>query len=347
MNIKKLKTGDVIKNYKELCNLIEENVKEGSSKKAQLKEFERYFQYEKHGHKFVILEVFDKPLMKCDKRKDGNRRIYVTYIESILLSYLFGLDDSTGYFTKKELWRLLGMINQSYEKVEVDKLQKIDSRITHWEVNKFYQRCDYKLTSILFSALNSLQNRSLIEYEEQYVIVDEKNNKTYVANDDEKKIILTVEKKILNKMGLYSKTHAIACFKLNDFYENVNIFLQKKYGWNCVYKRYKIIFLGKEFLRQALNENEILLKKLLLNERVINTVDKQAEILRDFQNEKFNTTYKEITDKLVKEDDIWELIGLPDKQKIKKQCNIFTYPDYFIEIQKMLSQKLLKLNYGN
>lgn len=50
---------------------------------------------------------------------------------------------------------------------------------------------------------------------------------------------------------------------------------------------------------------------------------------------------------MVKEDDIWELIGLPDKQKIKKQCNIFTYPDYFIEIQKMLSQKLLKLNYGN
>ena len=54
MNTHTLKSGDVVNNYKELCRLLCEEVKYGNYKKAQLKEFERYFQYEKHGHKFKI-----------------------------------------------------------------------------------------------------------------------------------------------------------------------------------------------------------------------------------------------------------------------------------------------------
>ncbi len=343
MNTHTLKSGDVVNNYKELCRLLCEEVKYGNSKKAQLKEFERYFQYEKHGHKFIILDIYDIPLPKDDKRQIGNRRIYVTYIESILLTYLFKLNNNMGYFTKRQLWRILGMINNSYKNVTIDKLREIDSRITCWELNKFYQICDRKLTSILFSALNSLQNRSLITYEEQYVIVLEKNNKTYIADDDEKKILLEAEKITLNDMGLYTKTHAASCFKLNEFYANANNFLYEKYEWNRVYKQYKIIFLDKKYLRQALNENEIILKKLLLNERVIEAINKHTEILNNSQNEKLETVYKKVTDKLREEDDIWGEPELPNKREIKKQHGIFTYPDYFVEIQKTLSQKLLKI----
>lgn len=344
MNTKRLKAGDIISKYKELCDLLCEEVKEGNSKKSQLKEFERYFQYEKHGHKFLILDIYDTPLPKNDKRKDGNRKIYVTYIESILLTYLFKLEDSTGYFTKKQLWQMLGMINQLYKNIPVDNLMKINSQVTYWEINKFYQRCDQKLTSILFSALNSLQNRSLIKYEEQYVIVFKKDSTTYIADDEEKKIILEAEKITLDKMGLYSKIHAASCFKLNEFYKNVNNFLYKEYGWDKVYKRYKIIFLDKKYLKRALNENEILLKKLLLNERVIDAVDKHAENINDSQNEKFEAVYKEATDKWIKEDKIWGEPDALDKEKIKKEYNIFTYSESFVEIQKMLSQKLLKIN---
>ncbi len=103
MDITNLKPGDIISDYKELCTLVQEEIKGGDSKKAKLKEFERYFQYEKHGRKFLILDVYDTPLPKNDKRKDGNRKIYVTYIESILLMYRDRLDNSTGYFTKKQL----------------------------------------------------------------------------------------------------------------------------------------------------------------------------------------------------------------------------------------------------
>lgn len=337
-----LKSGDIIKNYKELCTLIREEVKDGNAKKAQLKEFERYFQYEKHGQKFLILEVYDEPLPKNDKRKDGNRKIYVTYIESILLTYLYRLDNNTGYFTKKQLWQLLGMINQMYGKVNIDDLQEIDLNITPWELNKFYQNCDYKLSSILFSALNSLKNRSLITYEEQYVILENYNKR--IADDEEKKIILEAEKLTLSKMGLYSKSHVALCFKLHEFYKNVNRYLNEHYKWNEVYKQYKIIFLDKPYLRQALDENEILLNKLLLNEKIIDAVDKHAEDLCKAQKEKLDTVYNNDRRKLQQEDDIWSEIEPIDKESVKKEYKIFTYPDCFMEVQKMLSQRLLKID---
>lgn len=344
MDTTNLKSGDIINDYKELCTLVKEEIKGGNSKKLQLKEFERYFQYEKHGRKFLILDIYDTPLPKNDKRKDGNRKIYVTYIESILLTYLYRMDNNTGYFTKKQLWCLLGMINQLYGKIDIDDLQKeIDSRITPWELNKFYQRCDYKLSSILFSALNSLKNRSLITYEEQYVIL-EKENKKHIADDKEKRIVLEAEKMTLSKMGLYSKSHVALCFKLNEFYKNVNSYLNEHYKWDGVYKQYKIIFLDKPYLQEALNENEILLNKLLLNEKIIDAVDGHVESLYKSQNEKLDMVYTKVLDNLKQEDDIWGEIELMDKESVQKQYNVFTYPDYFVEIQKLLSQNLLKID---
>ncbi|MCI8605106.1 MAG: hypothetical protein HFE79_13345 [Ruminiclostridium sp.] len=345
MNTEKIKAGDIFSNYREICRTLNEEIKEGDSKKAQLKEFERYFQYEKHGRKFLILDVYDTPLPKNDKRKDGNRKIYVTYIESILLTYLYRLDNNTGYFTKKQLWRLLGMINQLYGKVNIDDLREYDSNITPWELNKFYQRCDYKLSSILFSSLNSLKNRSLITYEEQYVIT--KNNKKHIADDEEKKIILEAEKIALSQMGFYSKSHVALCFKLNEFYKNVNSYLNEHYKWKEIYKQYKIIFLDKPYLMEAMNENEILLNKLLLNEKVIDAVNKHAEDLSEAQKEKLDRAYNNALDKLKQEDDIWCEIEPMDKESVRKEYKIFTYPNCFMEVQKMLSQKLLKIDEDN
>ena len=59
----------VVKNYKELCILVEEEIKDGNSKKAQMKDFERYFKYHKQGNSIVIDEVFDAPLPIEDNRK--------------------------------------------------------------------------------------------------------------------------------------------------------------------------------------------------------------------------------------------------------------------------------------
>jgi len=76
--------GMVIKNYKELCNLFGEDTKTGKAKQLQLKNWKRYFDWEKDGQKFIITDIYDTPLPKEDLRRKGNNSIYKNYIELIL-----------------------------------------------------------------------------------------------------------------------------------------------------------------------------------------------------------------------------------------------------------------------
>ena len=87
-----LQVGMVVKNYKELCKLLHEKpLKSGNnSHKAQQKRWARYFSMEKgKGRSIVILDIYDEPLPADDKRKAGNRNIYLKYIETILLKYMY------------------------------------------------------------------------------------------------------------------------------------------------------------------------------------------------------------------------------------------------------------------
>lgn len=159
IDISKLEIGMTVKNYKLLCELLGQEVKSGKSKKYQLEEFARYFEWEKSGQKFIISDIYDAPLTKEDKRKLGNNSIYVQCIEVILLQYLSKQEGYTRTFTKRNWWEMLGMASHKYGRTPENKLKNLDYRITSWEVRHFYQRCNKKLEQILFSALNSLKNR--------------------------------------------------------------------------------------------------------------------------------------------------------------------------------------------
>ena len=66
----------VVKNYKEMCKLLEEKEKSGGdSKKCQLKNWKRFFTWENQGQKFIIKEIYDEPLQKEDGRSKGQIRI--------------------------------------------------------------------------------------------------------------------------------------------------------------------------------------------------------------------------------------------------------------------------------
>ena len=73
MRIENLHEGQIVKNYKELCEILNvEARKSGSnSHKAQHKEFNRYFEFEKQGHKYIIKNIHDKPKDKIDNRSNN------------------------------------------------------------------------------------------------------------------------------------------------------------------------------------------------------------------------------------------------------------------------------------
>jgi hypothetical protein len=80
LKISNLSIGMVVKNYKILCHLLNQEAKTGKAKQYQLKNFERYFAWEKAGQKFIIMDIYDTPLEKIDLRKLGNNTgHYKTY----------------------------------------------------------------------------------------------------------------------------------------------------------------------------------------------------------------------------------------------------------------------------
>ena len=162
-----LELGMVVKNYKEMCRILNEQVCGGDSKKAQLKEWARYFLWEKRGQKFIILDIYDEPLPKDDGRQ--NKNIYVQYIEVILMKILSKQKNTKEpfYITTNQLWKLLGMINNNYKNISLDDLNNMitDYEVTSFDMKKFYQRCNQRLREILFSSLNKLEDRALIKYE--------------------------------------------------------------------------------------------------------------------------------------------------------------------------------------
>lgn len=343
-----LETGMFLpKGYKELCGLVNEKpLKSGSnSYKAQLKRWARYFKMEKgRGRSLVILDIYDEPLPVEDGRKNGNRNIYLKYIETILLKYIYYRKGQVCYTTRNQLWLLLGMINNNYRKIPAKILRtEIEyCDVTEWELNKFYMRCNTRLNTILFSALNNLKNRSLIAYDIQIMIVvpdcDKKGfSKHYVADDNEIRKILAVERNILNQMGFESRNHAACCMKLSEFYDRVNQKLYELYGWERKYERLKIIFNEKD-IREAITKNEYDLQRMYLNEIIIEAINKNAQTVVDNRMKKALLEYDEYLES-------WKENNWGKPPRIEElRDEIFTYPKYFVDIQRRLSQKFLSLN---
>lgn len=67
-----LKTGMMIKNYKELCGVMGWKITTGKSKKLQMEELKRLCRFHKSGNSFIIDEVYETIIEKVDLRTNGN-----------------------------------------------------------------------------------------------------------------------------------------------------------------------------------------------------------------------------------------------------------------------------------
>lgn len=353
IDISRLESGLVVKNYKEMCEILDEEISEGNSKKAQLKEWSKYFAWEKKGQKFIILDIYDEPLPKEDGRQ--NKNIYVQYIEVILMKILSKQKNTKDpfYITTNQMWKLLGMINDNYKNISLDDLNNMitDYEVTSFDMKKFYQRCNQRLREILFSSLNKLEDRALIKYEIETVIVylDEERKTVYKpANDLQKKKILKAERKALLDMELESKQHAYAKFKETEFFERVNAYLHEWYGWEYTFNRIKINYNKSDVLETVHRDEaklrndfeEMKLQRLGLNDRVVEALYKNAQAMAENRHKKADREYQEAIDKYMDEH---VMIGsIPESfLPTKKELHIFDYLPYFVELQNRLTDELI------
>lgn len=334
IEVHKLNIGMTISNYRVLCALLGQPTKTGNSKKAQLDNFKRYFDWEKSGQKFIITDIYDTPLTKEDRRKLGNNSIYVQCIEVILLQYLSKQNEYTRTFTKKNWWELLGIVNHKFGRISEKQLKELDYSITSFEIKHFYQRCNKKLEQILFSALNSLKNRKLVIYELQTVIVEHDDGgkeKYFLASDNDKKKILQIERHVLhNIMGFEKMIQVFARFKQSEFYQKVNELLYQYYGWNHYFKQIKIIYTPED-IREALPKAKLDLQKELLNQKVIDFLNTNAQEVYKKKNEEYKENCKKYFE------DWWG----------EKECSSkpWKIPDTYLTAQKILTNELIRIGH--
>ena len=342
INTGKLIIGMTIKNYKELCVLLDEEIKTGKAKQLQLKNWKRYFDWEKDGQKFIITDIYDTPLPKEDLRRKGNNSIYKNYIELILLQYLSKQEGYKKTFTKRNWLELLGMINSKYGKEPKIKLKQLDNSITDQEITLFYIRSNKKLERVLHDALRNLQKEKLIivEFETVIVSIDALGKEhRFLANDYQKKKILHTERYILKNVMQYENMFYVYIKnKSKEHYGKVNEKLNEMYGWKYYYKQIKIIY-EKPDIVDAISSKEIMLQKEILNSKIV-------DFLNDNAKKVYEKKEKEYDDAL--EEYLNDWIG--DKDYLKNRVkvpNTWKYPKAYIEAQKILTEELIRIGHSN
>lgn len=305
VNVQQIGIGEVL-TYKEICEILKQPRYSGNQKKAQLKEFLRYMDFEKIERKYIIKDVYDVPLPP-ELRLPANS-VYSRHIKIILLSYLLRQDlERPVYISTQKLYVALGMVNQSYIMMQNQKeaLRKelrikcnfndqVDDKSLNFYIKHFYDRCRSKFSSIIKSSLDSLQKQNYIDHSRAYHIykrvldVDNEVIEIYdghYSTDAETADIMEIERNVMDSFG-YQYESDIWFGDTKGYFAEVTKRVQELYPEiHSIYRAHKLICTRQNVIK-ALNRHEETQEMKQLNEKILNYIDNQA-------TKKFESTLEE------------------------------------------------------
>ncbi|MCL1696282.1 hypothetical protein [Lysinibacillus sp. BPa_S21] len=172
INLDNVKVGDVFKNYPELCTVLGEKVKSGAAKTSQLKELERYIDYDKQGRKFIIKEIYQEPKEKNDNRSlNGNTAPYITDAELLLIDLML-CGDGELLLPNNALMQALKLVNHNYSKYYGYNRPLLANglNIDLEHVNDYYNNVNSSLVGNLKTIMNRLEKKKLLFHKEVIMI---------------------------------------------------------------------------------------------------------------------------------------------------------------------------------
>lgn len=295
----KLQPGMVVKNYKELCELLGIPIKTGASKKKQMKEIGQVISYDKKGYSFIIKEVqakpvlFSTPLPRRDRRKKKPKNIYIKFVELILMQYLTqSSNEGTLTSTKINLFKLLGLVNYKfnmrlYEKEFIEQhseMPNIKQNLNHVK-SKAYNKMD----SILSSSLRSLENKRIITTS-TVIYITTINGNTYEASDKEITQVTEIEYEIMQKLGVREYWELFSKDLSKQYY---TLFEQalSELGWKYAQRKIKILFTNSIIVNE-IKRTELELQKMLLNEEFVEFLTENIDKYRPLNcSDDFSSQY--------------------------------------------------------
>ena len=268
MNTNNLSTGMIL-TYPELCSKLDIEPLKADSKKAQLKEIERYCAYRKNGRFFYIDEIYPEPIDVERKLREDAK--YAKFIEQVLLYYLINQDGYSAIRCASEWWVIIGLVAQKYREYRYNH----PSTIPEEELRTFYHITSNRFSGIFNRALKTLRDRRFIEFSPTYIIIENDGTKRE-AYDDEVSNILANEREVLNTFHVADRKALILqpYDRQIQIYKAFNQMHTDVYGWKRAYPAVKIIYVNKELLETALNmANKDM---YYIHKKDVNTASKQA-----------------------------------------------------------------------
>lgn len=275
------------KNYKEICEAMDWEVSTGNTKKKHLRILSELCDYEKQGQKIIIKEIYNNKEVCLDMRgkQDNNTPSYVNNIELNIVGELLTKGIDGKYVVGRGvLLKNIGLtnINYSYCKKRQGKLATY-LEIKKEFVNDYYNSVDSMLLGNLEKALKNLSNKKVIQVNSTLLIcknvitniiyehttrIDEfdeeietvkpivESDMIYVqATDEERKIIIDIENKVLEDMGEKRLTDVILKGKSKIYYDTCYKEIRKYItDINFYFQAYDIIYAFNS-LEKYLNQN--------------------------------------------------------------------------------------------
>lgn len=283
--------------YKEICERLEQPRYNGNQKKAQIKEFLRYFDFDKEGTKYIIKEVYDVPLPP--ELKVPANSLYSRHIKIILLSYLLRQDlNSPVYISSQKLYVALGMVNHNYitmQRPDQKALLRnelrakcnfadIEDQSLNFYIKNFYDRCRSKFSTIIKSSLDSLEKQNYIDHSRAYHIykrnLDVNNEEIDIydggySTDEETAAIMEIERDVMDEFG-YDYETDIWFGDTKGYFAEVTQRVQELYPEiHSIYRCHKIIGTRRN-VTKALSREQETQEMRQLNEKIVTYIDNQA-----------------------------------------------------------------------
>ena len=307
MRVENLHEGQIIKNYKSLCELLEVEAKPSSNtngRKAQHKEFDRYFSCNKQGHKYIITKIYENPKERIDNRMNGNNTVFSDDIEKLILNILAKSKDDTVTIARGQLYKALCMCNENYllGRSNISKLSEI-IELPKSAIYEFYDNNSSKLRDTVERNLRRLRNKALItwnntitvavteveiEYNEFGEPIFDKRTKSIryktktvhrLADKFEKKTILKYEHEVLKEMGIDTIQKVFLLGKWKYFKQQVEDKLRENNtNIDYYYDTYTITFNNEDVKNyvKKLSDNSIKDIKNNINYNMIESIKKST-----------------------------------------------------------------------
>jgi hypothetical protein len=294
LNINNLQEGQVIKNYKELCGILEiKATTNGITKNKQMEELKLYCNYEKQGNKYIIKEIYETPIdpvLTIDDLLKTKNNKYIKLLANIIVEYLYNNPDEVKEVPISRLFVMLGITNTNYNSANYyrkELSQLYDIRLA--SIYYFYSNTRMEFKNIIERCLNNLKSRRVLNWYKVVMIKDENTKQIYKADKETEKFIIDTEKETLQYL------------KLNNMYELMKDRKKLREFNKIIYKETNInyfyaydLVIGEKALK--IEYNNIQEYKENLNKLII---DRTKNIFNKDKYTPFENDYKLLNDILI------------------------------------------------